>query len=76
MIVTAPSAQPQTDFVSRFFAPAFGAALRAAGLRALVPAARVRAVRVELGAAAPVLVPPARVGGAGVSVVVCAVSSW
>ncbi len=57
------------------FAPAFGAALRAAGLRVLVPAARVRAVRVELGAAAPVLVPPARVGASAVAVGVTVSSS-
>ena len=58
------------------FAPAFGAGLRrAAGLRALVPAA-ARAVRVEPGVVAPVFVPPARVGAGAVSVWVVAVSSW
>ena len=58
------------------FAPALGVAfLRAAGLRADVPAA-ARAVRVEPGVAAPVLVPPARVGAAaGASVVVGVASS-
>ncbi len=56
------------------FAPAFGAALRAAGLRVLVPEAFARAVRVEPGVAAPVLVPPARVGAAAVSAVES--SSW
>ena len=47
------------------FAPAFGV-----GLRAVVPAARVRSVRVVLEAGVPVLVPPARGAGAGVSAVV------
>ena len=53
------------------FAPALGVAfLRAAGLRA-EPLAAARAVRVEPGVVAPVLVPPARVGAAaGASVVV------
>jgi hypothetical protein len=54
-------------------APAFGVVF---GLRVLVPAARVRCVRVVLGAGAPVLVPPARGVGAGVSTVVSVSSSW
>ena len=58
------------------FAPALGVAfLRAAGLRADVPAA-ARAVRVVPGVVAPVLVPPARVGAAaGASVLVVVASS-
>jgi hypothetical protein len=45
------------------FAPALGAGFRffAAGLRADVPAAAARAVRVVPGVEAPVLLPPARV---------------
>jgi hypothetical protein len=54
-------------------APAFGVVF---GLRVLVPAARVRCVRVVPGAGAPVLVPPARGVGAGVSTVVSVSSSW
>jgi hypothetical protein len=52
------------------FAPALGAGFRfdAAGLREEVPAAAARAVRVEPGVEAPVLLPPARVP-AGASVV-------
>ena len=57
------------------FAPAFGAAFDAAGLRALVPAARVRCVRVEPDVAAPVFVPPARAAAGGVSVWVVGASS-
>jgi hypothetical protein len=53
------------------FAPAFGV-----GLRALVPAARVRSVRVLLEAGAPVLVPPTRGAGAGVSAVISGSSPW
>jgi hypothetical protein len=51
--------------------PAFGVL----GLRVVVPAARVRAVRVAVGAGVPVLVPPARGAGAEVSAVVPGVSS-
>jgi hypothetical protein len=61
--------------------PAFGFAAVAAvdfafGLRALEPASRARCVRVVVGAEAPVLVPPARGVGAGLSVVVSGLSSW
>jgi len=68
------------DFVAvadfgAFFAPAFGALFRAAGLRAVVPAARVRSVFVEPGVPAPVFVPPARVGFGAVSVSVTGASS-
>jgi hypothetical protein len=51
--------------------PAFGVL----GLRVVVPAARVRAVRVAVGAGVPVLVPPARGAGAEVSAMVPGVSS-
>ena len=46
------------------------------GLRALVPDARERWVRVVPGVAAPVFVPPARGAGAGDSGVVSGSSSW
>ena len=53
--------------------PAFGFAVVvdfAFGLRVVEPASRARCVRVVPAAEAPVLVPPARGVGAGVSVVV------
>ena len=61
--------------VADFGAPEVPALGVAFGLRAVVPAARVRAVRVVVGAEAPVLVPPARGAGAGVSTVVSGSSS-
>jgi hypothetical protein len=70
----APVGLAVADF-GAFFAPAFGVVLRAAGLRAVVPEARVRAVFVEPGVSAPVLVPPARVGSGAVSVLVVGASS-
>ena len=57
--------------------PAFGFAavvVFAFGLRALEPASRARCVRVAVGAGVPVLVPPARGVGAGLSTVVS--GSW
>jgi hypothetical protein len=66
-------------FAAAFVVADFGAPLVPAfgvlGLRVLVPDARVRAVRVAVGAAVPVLVPPARGAGAGVSTVVSGASS-
>ena len=50
-----------------------GRAAFGVGLRALVPAARARWVRVAVGAGLPVLVPPARGVGAGLSAVL---SGW